>query len=117
MAVKRKTIDLGKTMNEMDNRVEAQRSSSPSLLETLAPIREEDHPKKKEVKVFDRKKERPDQKCIHFDRMTTVRINEIKNWKSMIGEKTTVEDIVYDAVVKYLDENYDKIREQAINNY
>lgn len=115
MAVKKKNIDLGNAMREMDERVEAQRASTPSLMETLAPIREEEHPKKKEVKVFDRKKERPDQKCIHFDRMTTMKINEIKNWKSIIGEKTTVEDIVYDAVVEYLAKHYEEVRNRAMN--
>lgn len=115
MAVKKKVIDLGNAMREMDERVEASRANTPSLLETLAPIKEEDHPKKKEVKVFDRKKERPDQKCIHFDRMTTVKINDIKNWKSIIGEKTTVEDIVYDAVIEYLDKHYEEVRNRAFN--
>lgn len=115
MAVKRKSIDLARAMGEMDERVEAQRATTPSLIETLAPIKEEDHPKKKEVKVFDRKKERPDQKCIHFDRMTTVRINELKNWKSIIGERTTVEDIVYDAVIEYLAKHYDETRERAMS--
>lgn len=108
MAVKRKTIDLGKSMQEFDERIEAQRAATPSILETLAPI--EEHPKKKEVKVFDRKKERPDQKCIHFDRMTTVRLNEVKSWKSMLGEKTTLEDIVYDAVQEYLAAHYDETK-------
>ncbi len=117
MAVQRKKIDLGNAMREMDERVEASRANSPSLMETLAPIKEEDHPKKKDVKVFDRKKERPDQKCIHFDRMTTVKINEIKNWKSMIGEKTTVEDIVYDAVIEYLAKHYEEIRNAAMQSY
>lgn len=108
MAVKRKTIDLGRSMQEMDERIEAQRAATPSILETLAPI--EEHPKKKEVKVFDRKKERPDQKCIHFDRRTTMRLNELKNWKSMLGERTTLEDIVYDAVQDYLDKHYDEVK-------
>ena len=116
MAVKRKSIDLGNAMREMDERVEASRATTPSLMQTLAPIKEKDHPKKKEVKVFDRKKERPDQKCIHFDRMTTVKINEIKNWKSIIGEKTTVEDIVYDAVIEYLAKHYEETRERAMNS-
>ncbi len=117
MAVQRKKIDLGNAMREMDERVEASRANSPSLMETLAPIKEEDHPKKKDVKFFDRKKERPDQKCIHFDRMTTVKINEIKNWKSMIGEKTTVEDIVYDAVIEYLAKHYEETRNAAMQSY
>ena len=52
MAVKRKTIDLGKSMQEFDERIEAQRANTPSILETLAPI--EEHPKKKEVKQRDR---------------------------------------------------------------
>lgn len=111
MAVKRKSIDLGRSMQEMDERIEAQRAAGPSILETLAPI--EEHPRKKEVKVFDRKKERPDQKCIHFDRLTTLRINEMKSWKSMIGEKTTVEDIVYDAVQEYLKKHYDELKAKA----
>ena len=111
MAVKRKTIDLAKSMEEFDERIEAQKGLGPSIVETLAPI--ETHPKKKEVKVFDRKKERPDQKCIHFDRMTTARINEIKNWKSMLGEKTTVEDIVYDAVQEYLAKHYEEIKSRV----
>ena len=115
MAVQRKKIDLGKAMGEFDERIEAQKASTPSLIETLAPI--EDHPKKKEVKVFDRKKERPDQKCIHFDRMTTVKINEIKNWKSIIGEKTTVEDIVYDAVQEYLAKHYEEIKTKVEETY
>ncbi|MBR1521288.1 MAG: hypothetical protein IJ635_08635 [Bacteroidaceae bacterium] len=115
MAVKRKTIDLGKSMQEFDERIEAEKASAPSILETLAPI--ETHPVKKEVKVFDRKKERPDQKCIHFDRMTTVRINEIKNWKSIIGEKTTVEDIVYDAVQEYLAKHYDELKSRVEQSY
>ena len=115
MAVKRKTIDLGKSMQEFDERIEAQRANTPSILETLAPI--EEHPKKKEVKVFDRKKERPDQKCIHFDRMTTLRLNEIKNWKSIIGEKTTLEDIVYDAVQAFLNKHYDEIKSRAEKAY
>jgi len=115
MAVKRKTIDLGKSMQEFDERIEAQKASTPSILETLAPI--EEHPKKKEVKVFDRKKERPDQKCIHFDRRTTVRINDMKNWKSIIGEKTTVEDIVYDAVQEYLGKHYDELKAKVEESY
>ena len=115
MAVKRKTIDLGKSMQEFDERIEAQRANTPSILETLAPI--EEHPKKQEVKVFDRKKERPDQKCIHFDRMTTVRLNEIKNWKSIIGEKTTLEDIVFDAVQEFLNKHYDEIKSRAEKAY
>lgn len=105
---KRKNIDLGKSMQEMDRRIEAQRAAAPSILETLAPI--EERAKKKEVKVFDRKKERPDQKCIHFDRRTTMRINDIKNWKGAIGERTTVEDIVFDAVQEYLEAHYDEVR-------
>lgn len=108
MAVKRKTIDLGRSMQEFDERIEAQRAAAPSILETLAPI--EEHPRKKEVKVFDRKKERPDQKCIHFDRLTTMRLNEIKNWKGILGERTTLEDIVYDAVQDYLAKHYEATR-------
>ena len=108
MAVKRKNIDLGRSMQEMDERIEAQRAAAPSIMETLAPI--EEPAKKKEVKVFDRKKERPDQKCIHFDRRTTMRINDIKNWRGAIGEKTTVEDIVYDAVQEYLERHYEEVR-------
>lgn len=115
MAAKKKQIDLAGTMKEIDERVDAQRAASPSLIETLAPINEENHPKKKEVKVFDRKKERPDQKCIHFDRLTTMRVNELKNWKAIIGEKTTVEDIVYDAVIEFLDKHYDETKERAMN--
>lgn len=115
MAVKRKMVDLGKSMQEFDERIEAQKATTPSLMETLAPINE--HPKKKEVKVFDRKKERPDQKCIHFDRMTTVRINEMKNWKSMLGEKTTVEDIIYDAVQEYLAKNYEELKLRVEQSY
>lgn len=114
MAAKKKQLNLAGTMQEIDERVDAQRAASPSLMETLAPINEEHHPKKKEVKVFDRKKERPDQKCIHFDRLTTMKVNEIKNWKSIIGEKTTVEDIIYDSVIEYLDKHYEEIRERAM---
>lgn len=110
MAVKRKTVNVGKVMDEMDERMEAERAAKPSLMETLAPISEP--AKKKEVKVFDRKRERPDQKCIHFDRRTTMRINDIKNWRGAIGEKTTVEDIVYDAVQEYLERHYDEVRSQ-----
>ncbi|MCH5175863.1 MAG: hypothetical protein J1F40_08245 [Prevotellaceae bacterium] len=110
MTVKRKNINLERSMQEMDKRIEAQRAVSPSILESLAPI--EEPAKKKEVKVFDRKKERPDQKCIHFDRRTTMRINDIKNWKGAIGERTTVEDIVFDAVQEYLDKHYDEVREK-----
>ncbi len=67
--------------------------------------------------MFDRKRERPDQKCIHFDRKTTLRINEIKNWKSIIGEKTTVEDIVYDAVQEFLAKHYEEIKARAEQAY
>ena len=108
MAVKRKSIDLGRSMEEMDRRIEEERRMGPSILETLAPV--EERVKKKEVRVFDRKRDRPDQKCIHFDRRTTMRINDIKNWRGAIGEKTTVEDIVYDAVQEYLERHYEEVR-------
>ena len=49
--------------------------------------------------------------------MTTVKINEIKNWKSIIGEKTTVEDIVYDAVQEYLAKHYEEIKTKAEETY
>lgn len=117
MAVKKKQINLGNVMDEMDKRVEEQKQVTPSIVETLAPIKQEDaHPKKKDVKPFDRKKERPDQKCIHFDRLTTMKINEVKNWKAILGEKTTVEDIVYDAVQEFLKKHYEQIREKAMNS-
>ncbi|MBQ0048403.1 MAG: hypothetical protein KBT33_13030 [Prevotellaceae bacterium] len=115
MAVKKKQIDLGRSMEEFDKNIEAQKVNAPNILETLAPI--EQHAPKKEVKVFDRKKERPDQKCIHFDRLTTMRVNEIKNWKSILGEKTTVEDIVYDAVQEYLAKYYEAIKTKFEQTY
>ena len=69
MAVKRKTIDLGKSMQEFDERIEAQKASTPSILETLAPI--EEHPKKKEVKQVYQVIE------IYFDSALTM-VNSVK---------------------------------------
>ena len=59
-----------------------------------------------------RKTERPIQKTIHFDRVLSNKINALKQWMNNKGEKVSVEDIIYDAVATWMDENFDKIREE-----
>ncbi len=59
-----------------------------------------------------RKNERPVQKTIHFDRQLSNKINALKQWMNNKGEKVSVEDIIYDAVAAWMDENFESKKEE-----
>ena len=61
------------------------------------------------LKKFDRKRERPIQKTVHLTIEVDNKVNMIKSVLKTLGKKTTFEDLLFDLLETWLNENYDAI--------
>lgn len=60
-------------------------------------------------KKFDRKRERPIQKTVHLSIEIDNKVNMVKSVLKTLGKKTTFEDLLFDLLNEWINENYDAI--------
>ncbi|MBQ0023989.1 MAG: hypothetical protein KBT29_12220 [Prevotellaceae bacterium] len=66
-----------------------------------------------QAKPLSIKKRRPKAKCIHFEEDVFKKINDSKMfWNGVKTEQITVEDLIHDMVVDWLDKNYAELRKE-----
>lgn len=99
-----------KKIRQMKEQRSKEEEAEESAFEKL--VREEGRGRiveKPAVKKFDRKRERPIQKTVHLSIEIDNKVNMIKSVLKTLGKKTTFEDLLFDLLEDWINENYDDI--------